>query len=301
MPKRENLERRKRLSAKWIMLLIGVMSLTQAMAATTPAERVMEKDRPLVIAHRGYPAIAPENTLPAFALGKLMGADMVELDYHVTRDGVAVVIHDATLDRTTDSVAQWGQEEVRLEDKSALEVSHLDAGSWYDPRYAGTKLPTLEEALNLIQADGGMCLIERKGGAPAHIVEFLKDRKLINQVVLQSFDWDYLKEVHALQPDQVLWALGPQKYWEGEKLEKEDRELSPEWIDRALETGARLVVWNQQVNEEALEYAHGKGIKIVVYTVNELEPAQQFLEAGVDGLITNNAGLIWKAMATLKE
>lgn len=272
------------------------MSLPHPEAARTPAHLVLELNRPLVIAHRGYPSIAPENTLPGFELGKLMGADLVELDYHLSRDGVAIVIHDDTLDRTTNSIAEWGNEDMAVADRSVAEMQQLDAGSWHDARYAGTRLPTLEEAVNCIQADGGMCLIEHKAGDPEHIVELLNRMELINQVVLQSFDWEYLSGVHSLQPDQVLWVLGPQKTWEGRELEKKEKELTPEWVDRALATGARLVVWNRQVNKESIDYAHGKGVKIVVYTINELEPARELLQLGIDGIITNNTGLIWKAL-----
>jgi len=269
------------------------------MKAESPAEKILNLDRPIVIGHRGYPTMAPENTIPGFELAKLTGADLVELDYHVSREGEAIVIHDYTLDRTTDSVRGWGQDDLAVVDKSIAEMVTLDAGSWYGSQYAGTRLPTLEQALEVIQKDGGVTLIERKAGGAQHIVKLLNDMDLVNEVILQSFDWDYLKEVHSLEPGQVLGVLGPQKTWKGEKIPRSKRDLSPAWIDEALKTGARVVGWNGGVNKEAVAYAHEKGLKVLVYTINDVESAQKLIKMGVDGIITNNTGLIWKAIALM--
>lgn len=285
----------------WGLVLVLAPGLTVVMNAAQPAESVLELTRPLVIGHRGYPGFAPENTLPSFQLAKLAGADLVELDYQVDRDGRAIVIHDRTLDRTTNAVAAWGGEKVRVADKSLPEMQTLDAGSWFDPKYAGIKLPTLEEALEAIQMDGGMTLIERKEGDPEHIVELLKGKGLVNQVLLQSFDWEFITAVHALLPQQVLGAIGPSKTWQGRELKDEEKQLSPMWIDEMLQTGARFIVWNGQIDQQSIDYAHAKGLKLFIYTVNELDQAQALLAAGVDGIISNNIAIIWKAMALSRQ
>src|SRR5262245_33791522 len=174
--------------------------------SATPATQLLASKRPLVIAHRGYSEFAPENTLPSFKLAMAAGADLVELDYYHSKDGQLVVMHDPDLDRTTDATNRWGGRKIKIESKTAAEIQTLDAGSWFDPKYAGTKVPLLNEALDTIQK-GSVTLIERKGGDPAACTKLLISKDLINKVVVQSFDWEYLRGFHELQPDQVLGAL----------------------------------------------------------------------------------------------
>ena len=175
-------------------LVLGVFDMN-ASEATLPALKLVTSQRPLVIAHRGYCQFAPENTLPSFKLAMAAGADLVELDYYHSKDGKLVVIHDATLDRTTDATNRWRQQKIKVEAKTAAELQSLDAGSWFDRNYAGTKIPLLAEALDTIQ-QGGVTLIERKAGAPADCVKLLRQKDLVNKLVVQSFDWEYLRAYH---------------------------------------------------------------------------------------------------------
>src|SRR6185295_999564 len=138
--------------------------------------------RPLVIGHRGFCQLAPENTFPSFQLALDAGADLIELDYHHSKDGIPVVIHDATLDRTTDAIKRWGGKRIRVASKTALELQLLDAGAWFDPKFAGTKLPLLAEALDTIQASGGITMIEHKSGDAASAIKLLRAKKLVNRV-----------------------------------------------------------------------------------------------------------------------
>jgi len=266
-------------------------------AADAPAaERLLNLGRPLVIGHRGYNVFAPENTLPSFQFAKAAGADLVELDYHLSQDGIPIVIHDRELDRTTDAVEKWGAKKVRVDTKTAAELQSLDAGRWFGPQYAGTRLPLLTEALDLIQKDS-VTLIERKGGDAAGCVRLLRERNLINQVVVQSFDWAFLKEVHALAPEQIVGALGPPGSRQGRKLTDPEKVLSPEWIAEAKQASPSVLGWNQQVSREAVEHAHQQGLKVWVYTINEPAQAAELLDLGVDGIITDNPSLIWRAIA----
>jgi glycerophosphoryl diester phosphodiesterase len=263
-----------------------------------PAPRFVASPRPLVIAHRGYSQFAPENTLPSFKLAMVAGADLVELDYHHTRDGKLIVIHDADLDRTTDATNRWAGKKLKVESKTAAEIQSLDAGKWFDPKYAGTRVPLLAEALDTIHAGGGVTLIERKAGAAPDCVRLLREQNLVNKVIVQSFDWEYLRAFHELEPDQVLGALGPpSRFSDGKKPSGIGKELSAEWLDELRKTGAQVAVWSDKVTKEAVQLAHQRGLKVWVYTINELEPAQKLLDMGVDGIITNNPSLIWKAIA----
>jgi glycerophosphoryl diester phosphodiesterase len=277
------------------LLLLGLALLTPAFAQT-PAERLLQEKRPLVIGHRGFCAAAPENTLPAFKLALAAGADLVELDYHHTKDNELVVIHDFTLDRTTSATNQWSRNNLRVADHSLAQLRGLDAGAWFNPAFAGTKLLRLDEALDVIQA-GGVTLIERKAGPAKDCVELIRKKSLLNRVVVQSFDWEYLADYHQLEPTQALGGLGPWGSYRGEKLSDEDKWLSPRWVDEAEKIGVRAVVWNRQVRPEAVRHAHAKGLRIWVYTINDAAVANDLLNLGVDGLITDNPAQMWRTLA----
>lgn len=280
-----------------IMLVSLIPSVTLATEANmlSNAEKILALKRPLVIGHRGYSQFAPENTLPSFRLAKAAGADLVELDYYHTKDGKMVVIHDATLDRTTDATNRWGGAKIKVESKTLAELQSLDAGSWFNPPYPDTHLPSLDEALDEIQ-NGGVTLIERKAGDAAACVAMLRNRSLINAVIVQSFDWEYLSDFHKQAPEQVLGALGPPKV-KGRTLSAEEKKLSRAWVDEAKKCGVRAVVWNREVSKEAITYAHQVGLKVWVYTINDSAEANELLDLGVDGIITNNTSLIWRVVA----
>jgi glycerophosphoryl diester phosphodiesterase len=267
-------------------------------------ETLIDLPRPLVIGHRGYNQIAPENTLPSFALAKMAGADMIELDYYNAKDGKLVVIHDETLDRTTDAVARWGENGVRVSSKPGDALCSLDAGKWFDlkhvgshlPSYAGTRLPTLAESLDLIQA-GNLTLIHHKEGDAATCLKLLREKDLVNKVVVQSFDWNYLKDFHRLEPRQLLGALGPLWSRAGKQLSEAEKVLDKSWVDEVKGVGARVVVWNQQITREAVAYAHQQGMKVWVYTIDDPAEANSMLDLGADGLITNNSSVLWRTLA----
>jgi len=278
--------------------LLAMSGIASAADAALPAVRLLETKRPLVIGHRGYPQFAPENTVPSWKLALAAGADMAELDYYHSKDGVLVVMHDPTLDRTTDATNKWGGKRISVASKTMAELKTLDAGSWFDAKYAGTKVPTLNEALDTIQGGGGMTLIERKEGDAATCVKLVRDRSILNRVIVQAFDWQYLKAYHELEPEQVLGALGPPKVLpDGSKAGDRPKELNAAWLDLVKASGAKAAVWNQEVSKAAVKLAHERGLKVWVYTINDPELANKLLDMGVDGLITNNTSLIWRTIA----
>jgi len=290
-----------------VFLSIGISGAVFAVDAVEKisiAEDFFRIQRPVVIGHRGYNQIAPENTLPSFKLAKMAGADMVELDYYNAKDGKLVVIHDEVLNRTTDAVARWGENGVRIKDKTGDALCSLDAGQWFDvknaglhlPKYAGTHLPTLAESLDLIQ-DGNLTLIHHKEGDAATCLKLLREKNLINKVVVQSFDWAYLKDFHQQEPSQILGALGP--LWErnGKQIIDVEKVLDKSWVDEVKVIGARVVVWNQQITRESVDYAHSLGMKVWVYTINDAPLANTLLDLGADGIITDNTSQMWRAIA----
>ncbi|HEX7859396.1 MAG TPA: glycerophosphodiester phosphodiesterase family protein [Verrucomicrobiae bacterium] len=273
-----------------------MLSIEMNAGAETVAEKLLNEKRPLVIAHRGYSMVAPENTLAAFELGIAAGADLIELDYHHSKDGIPVVMHDYTLDRTTDATNKLGGSRIRVDAQNAGDFTKLDAGSWFNLRFSAEKPPLLSEALEFIQKKG-VTLIERKAGDAKTCVEMLRSKNLVNALIVQAFDWDYLADFHRLEPAQVLGTLGPPSTKDGKKLSDDEKKLSPAWIDAARKCGARAVVWSRSVDKSAIDYAHSKGLKVWVYTINEPGLANQLLDAGVNGIITDNPALIWRTMA----
>lgn len=287
--------------ASLVMLGLNLAKGAEAGGKTMPAELLLLGKAPLVVGHRGYPVLAPENTIPSFRFALTSGADLVELDYHLSKDGVPVVIHDGELDRTTDATAKWGGKKIRVDSRTAAELSVLDAGKWFDPMYSGVRLPLLTEALDLIQGNGGITLVEAKSSNAAVLVRILRNRNLINSVVVQSFSWTYLREFHSMEPTQVLGALGPPGRRGGRKLEESEKVLGPAWIAEAEAAGARVIAWDKQVTRESVNLAHQRGLRVWVYTVNDPAEVMKLLEVGVDGIITDNPALVWKAISRRDE
>lgn len=283
-----------------ILALVGMCVAANLPAAgddQQPAVRLVNLGRPLVIAHRGYSEFAPENTLPAFDLAIRAGADLVELDYHHSKENTPVVIHDHTLDRTTDATNRLGKCKIAVSSMTTDQLKRFDAGKWFDRPYAGTSLPLLSEALQLIQGRGSVTLIERKAGDPATLAGILKKHGWVNRVVVQSFDWQFLKQFNQLEPAQVLGALGPPSKLADGSEHKRPKLLDETWLDLIAPTGAKVVVWSREISAGAVEAAHNRGLKVWVYTIDDPALAESLLQSGVDGIITNNPSLIWRAVA----
>ena len=114
---------------------------------------------------------------------------------------------------------------------------------------------------------------------------------------MQSFDWEYLRQVHELEPRQVLGALGPaSRLSDGREPVGIEKPLSVVWLDEAMKTGARVVVWNREVSPESVREAHARGLKVWIYTINEPGLANALLDMGVDGLITDQVSILWRML-----
>lgn len=287
--RRRGLSRAFTMRASGVLCILGgvlhvIASANGARAAEPAAAGRINSPGVLVIAHRGDSKAAPENTLPAFASAVKAGADLVELDYLHSCDGVPVVFHDDDLDRTTDACQLWGGTRIALSSKNLAELEKLDAGKWFNARFAGTRIPTLNDSLDTIQA-GSMTLIERKAGDPATCVELLKRKGLTGEVVVQAFDWNYLEGCHKLEPGLVMAALG-------------SKECTGEKLDDVARTGARVVAWeNKYTTASTIAAIHARGYKAWVWTVDEPARARELVAAKIDGIITNLPAAIRRAIA----
>ena len=155
------------------------------------------RDVPAVIAHRGYSSITPENTLAAMAAGARAGADWVEIDVATSADGVPYVIHDNTVDRTTDGTGA-------LPSLQSSVLDGLDAGSWFSPAFTGQPLPRFSAALDEFERGSADLLLEIKGpetrAEMERIIGMIRERGLIGRVLLQSFDEQALRDSFAIEP-----------------------------------------------------------------------------------------------------
>ena len=280
--------------ARQVLLETGRFSSYLQRVQST-AERLLERDQPLLIGHRGYCAMAPENTLPSFALALDAGADLIELDYQQSKDGVPMVIHDPTLDRTTDVRKKWKRRRIKVAQKTAAEIQTLDAGAWFDAKFVGAKVPRLDEALDYICGRGGVPLIEHKSGDAATLATMLRERHLINKVVVISFNWKFLRELHTLEPAQVLGALGPPVRLSNGRRPLHPRRRLSSRLNELAKTGARIAVWNRKVSSRDVRAAHQRGVKVWVYTVDNVRVARQLLRRGADALISNRIEAIQAA------
>lgn len=223
------------------------------------------------IGHRGDSLYAPENTLAGFESAVAKHADLVELDTYLSADGQIVVMHDSTVDRTTD-----GTGSITL--KTLAELKALDAGSWFSPAFAGERIPTLEESLAVILPESTP-LIERKGGAAAAYAAELRRLGVVTNVVVQAFDWNFLAALHALEPGLRLGALG-------------SSEFTGVTLTNILNSGATIVAWEKaRVTPEMLGLVRDAGLSLFVWTVDG--PAiRTFIDMGVDGIISNDPGMV---------
>ena len=228
---------------------------------------------PLTIAHRGDPAAAPENTLPAFEAALRSGAQVLELDVQLTSDGHAVLFHDEVLDRTTNGSGP-------IADRTLAELQVLDAGSWYGSAWAGTRIPTLSSFLPLLQQSNARALIELKGIWSAEglrpVIAAIYRAGVQDRVVLASFETptllDLWREAPSLQRAVVV------------------RRLPDDPIAFAAAHGASTVVTSLrsfQVEPEAADLLRAAGLTIIVYTLNRADLWQQAVELGVDGVVTD--------------
>jgi len=232
--------------------------------------------RPLVIAHRGASADAPENTIAAFELALEQGADAIDLDVHLSRDDHLVVIHDFTLERTTDGAGPVRALTVR-------ELKRLDAGGWHGHAFRGQRIQTLQEVLERFRGRIRFW-IELKGGSDLYpgieerVAAALEIYEVLDRALVQSFDHAALSRLRALNREVALGALVAQA------------PLAPEavapGIVQAICPGADLLT------ERDLAGILGAGLGCYVWTVNEPALMDRLVSWGVSGIITDRPELL---------
>jgi glycerophosphoryl diester phosphodiesterase len=233
-----------------------------------------------IIAHRGASHAAPENTLAAAKLAWAEGADALEVDVHLTKDGKLAIIHDENTKRVAGvalAVAQSTMEELR----------RLDVGRWKHPQYAGEKIPALEDVLREVPR-GKRIFIEVKGGPEVipPLERCLTNARLSpEQVVIIAFDFATVAEAKRSMPHHAAaWILDDDARTRATGLEeflRRSREAGFDGIDLSVR-------WS--IDGALVQRAREAGLKFYVWTVDDPAAARRLAAAGVDGLTTNRPG-----------
>lgn len=240
---------------------------------------------PQIIAHRGASDDAPENTLAAMKLGWEQGADADELDVHLSKDGRIVVIHDATTKRTA------GLDKPVVE-QTADELRALDAGKWKSPKYAGEKIPLLEEVIPTIPP-GKRLLIEIKCGA--EIIPELRrvlesSGKPPAQLAIITFKLEVAQQVkQAMLAHTVYWIHA----YSADKQSGQFPRIA-DLIDRARQAKLDGLDLEQKfpIDQTMVRQVHMAGLELYTWTVDDPQVAHRHRLAGVDGITTNRPGAI---------
>ncbi|MEK9502076.1 glycerophosphodiester phosphodiesterase [Gaopeijia maritima] len=228
-----------------------------------------------IIAHRGYSAVAPENTLAAVEKALEAGADAVEWDVHVASCGTPVLVHDAALGRTTNGFGP-------VRRRSLAQLQSLDAGSWFDAAFAGERIPSLREALEHVKGRVGRVYCEVKGYRELEdldrMARIVREADLAYDTVFISMDWGILERI-AGQDDTVGigYIVDKRERWE-EALER----ATPQ--ERAIvDVDHRILLAEPHLVAQATE----RGIAVAVWTVDSAAEAEQLRQAGVTRFTTN--------------
>ena len=231
------------------------------------------------VAHRGYSAEAPENTIPAFELAREKGYAYTECDVIFTSDGVPVILHDDTIDRTSNGTGN-------VADFTLAELKALDFGSWKSEAYAGVQIPTFDEFIKTCKRLSLRPYIELKPAMSAsqieQLVDIVKRYNMLDHSVWTSFNYANLTHVIATDPNADVCNA--------------TTSITPEYIQKLvdLKTGSNVVYaypYYPLLTSEAVTQIRENGLSIAVWTVNEVSDVMNMADLGVDAILTDKLNI----------
>jgi glycerophosphoryl diester phosphodiesterase len=234
----------------------------------------------VILGHRGASGDAPQNTLPAFKLALEQGATGVELDVHLTSDGQLVVIHDFTVDHTTDGTGS-------IAEMTLDQIKALDAGSWFSEGYRETRVPTLREVFELLQ---GKLLINVEIKAATEGIELavavlIRQYNLADQVVISSFDPAILQRFQRVMPEVATGWI----YAAGDRY-------NPDEVLRNLKING-IHPHHEMVDAAYMAWVRERGYFVNAWTVNDPQRALELRDLGVNVITTDRPALLLEALA----
>ena len=238
---------------------------------------------PLIIGHRGGCAVAPENTIAAFRQALAVGADGIEFDVRLTRDGVPVIIHDSTLRRT-------GGLPHRVADLTWAEISKVDVGSWFARSFANQTVPSLAELFTLFQSNNSTLYLEMKCDSAAEhrplaeaCLRLIDEYSLRDRVIIECFQLPALKILKEIDPEIKTVALFEPTFTNFSVFS--DQRV----IKHAADVGAvALALHRRLVRESLVQTAKLAGLHVAVWTVEDPSWIERARAIGIDALITKN-------------
>ena len=263
----------------WTAILVGSVGGLISMKAfnSLNARDFTELTVPEIIAHRGASAVAPENTRSSIVDAIRVKASVIEFDVRATRDGELVLFHDDNFERLVGTKGS-------VESTTWADFEAMDVGKWFgDTRFAGENPIRMAFAIELCLGGDSIPLIEHKTGSAAAYAKVIRKLGVTEKVIVQSFNWDFLRDLKEELPDTAIGALGS-KTLTSERL-AELESLSPNWVG-----------WNyKDLRTSDLTALQDFGAKVVLWTVNDPSVARQWVAAGADGIITDRPAEMAKA------
>ncbi len=266
--------------------LQSVLAVLTIMAATSMSAEKPD-DHPRIVAHRGYSAVAPENTLAAMTAAIEAGAHACEFDVRATADGHLVVIHDDTLDRTTTGRG-------KVADLTLAEVRRFDAGKWKGPKFAGQRVPTLDEALAKLKDTSCPPVIEIKVESVSRkVVDAVRKADLVERATVIAFSKNVVREVRRLEPRlRCGWLYG-------KELEGGPAQQAAWLAGQAAECGTDLVdLGDKMLSAGVVAELRRRKLEVWVWTVDDPARAAELVGWGVTAVTTNDPVKMRKIAAT---
>ena len=238
------------------------------------------------IAHRGFSKAAPENTLAAYRKAIELRPDFMECDVRRTKDGQLIVIHDKTVDRTTNGKGL-------VADMTMAELRQLDAGSWVGPEFAGEKLPTFEEVLDLAKGQTVLVIEIKEAGTEDLVVEMIRSREMSGEVMLCSFHYKVGVRMPALDPQipfsPIIHIPEPAGPEEAVRLADE----------AAAVNGAIWAVNYQAITPALVDATHSANMLLEAWTVDDEADMRRLVDLGVDVIGSNDVGLLIRVLGEM--
>ena len=262
--------------------LIFIASLGVLLGALYPS--AADQGRPLVVAHRGASDLAPENMLAAFKLAWELGADVIEADFYLTADGHIVAHHDKTTKRTAGVNRPVAKQ-------TLAELKKHDVGAWKHSRFAGERIPTLQEVFATIP-DGRAIFIEIKTDAtivPA-LAEAIRSSDLgPGQVTVIAFDKAVIASLKGILPKtRALWLTELKETRPG--IWRPTAQQIAKTANGIRADGVDLEARPEAIDEAFMRHLRAAGLEVHVWTVNDAKLARRMIELGVDGIATDRPG-----------
>jgi len=243
------------------ILLIGLILNSFILSAQTK-----------VIAHRGFSSAAPENTMAAFQKAIDVNADCFELDVRKTKDDSLIVIHDATVDRTSSNGFKGKVSELNYSELTKARVGYTEK---FGDKFKDEKIPTLREALMLAKGKIKVCIEMKVYGVEDEVYQLLKELNMINDVIIFSFHCPVLIKFHHL--DKNIKTLYLFNYADKTSID----------YARIIESDYIGVGYDTKVTPELVSYAHKNNLELWKWTVDKEEDMKELMNLHIDGIITN--------------